>query len=52
MYNIIQSIIDHQWITQGAGDQQYIYYACISLIIIFAVVFVDLIRDIFCSFLR
>lgn len=52
MYDIISQIIDHNYITQGAGEQQYIYYACISLIIILVVVFIDLIRDIFRSFWR
>lgn len=43
MFEIIQSIIDHAWISQGAGDQQYIYYICGSLIVILTCVFVDLV---------
>lgn len=44
MYELIRSIIDHTWQTSGAtGDQQYIYYICGSLIIIFSCVFIDLI---------
>lgn len=52
MYDIIKNIIDHSWITQNAGDQQYIYYICSAVIIILLVVFIDLIRDIFRSFIR
>lgn len=52
MYDIIKNVIDHQWITQSAGDQQYIYYICSAVIVILVVVFVDLIRDIFRSFIR
>lgn len=51
MYDLIQSIVGHNW-TTGSSDQQYIYYCCLALIIIFAVVFIDMIRDIFSSFLR
>lgn len=48
MYDIIAQIIDHSWST-GSSEQQYVYYCCISLIVIFAVVFIDMIRDIFRS---
>lgn len=43
MYDIISSIIDHSWVTQNAGEQQYIYYICSALIIIFSLTFIDLI---------
>ena len=52
MYDIIQQIINHVY--QGNtsyGDQQYIYYICCALIPLFAVVFIDLIRDIFRRFI-
>ena len=52
MYEIISSIIDHNWITQGAGEQQYIYYIVGAVICLLVVVFVDLIRDIFSGFFR
>lgn len=51
MYDIISSIIDHVY-TTGSSEQQYIYYVCCALIVIFAVVFIDLIRDIFLGFFR
>ena len=51
MYDLISDIIGHSWST-GSSEQQYIYYCCLALIVIFAVVFIDLIRDIFSSFLR
>lgn len=50
MYDIIQGIIDHSWISQGAGDQQYIYYICGALIIILTCVFVDLVYRVFRHF--
>jgi hypothetical protein len=53
MYAIIQQIIDHVYQgSNGYGDQQYIYYICCALIPLFAVVFIDLIRDIFRGFFR
>lgn len=52
MYDIIESIIGHTWQSNYTGDQQYIYYACIALIIIFAVVFLDLIYRVFSHFWR
>ena len=51
MYDIISNIIDHNW-TTGSSEQQYIYYICGALIVVFSVVFVDMIRDIFRSFTR
>lgn len=52
MYDIIKSVIDHGWISQNAGDQQYIYYIVGAVICLLIVVFVDLIRDIFSGFFR
>lgn len=42
MYDLIYQIIGHSWST-GSSEQQYIYYACIVLIIMFFVVCVDLV---------
>lgn len=52
MYDIIKAIISHDWITQNAGDQQYIYYICGALIVIFTAVIIDLIYRIFSHFWR
>ena len=52
MYDLIKNIIDHDWISQSAGDQQYIYYIAGSLIIILVVVFIDLIYRVFSYFWR
>lgn len=52
MYDIVSDIINHNWISQGAGEQQYIYYIAGALIPLFAVVFIDIIRDIFSGFFR
>lgn len=52
MYDIINGIIDHTWITQSSGEQQYIYYMCGCLIVIFTVVFIDLVYRIFSHFWR
>lgn len=52
MYEVIETIIGHEWISNYSGDQQYIYYICCAMIPILSVVFIDIIRDIFSSFLR
>lgn len=49
MYDLIEAIIGHAW-TTGDSSQQYIYYACIVLIVIFTVVFIDLIYRVFSHF--
>lgn len=51
MYDIISSIIDHSW-TTNSSEQQYIYYVCCALIVIFSVVFIDFVKDIFSGFFR
>lgn len=52
MYNIIEEIISHEWISNYGGDQQYIYYIVGAVVCLFVVVFIDLIRDIFSGFFR
>lgn len=52
MYNIISNIINHAWITQSAGEQQYIYYIAGALIVILTTVFVDLVYRVFRHFWR
>ena len=52
MYEVIQSIIDHEWVSNYGGDQQYIYYIMCALIPTLSVVIIDIIRDIFSSFTR
>lgn len=52
MYDLISNIIDHTWITQSSGEQQYIYYICGALIIILTVVFIDMIYRVFSHFWR
>lgn len=49
MYDIISRMINHNWI-QGDSAQQYIYYICSALIIIFSVVIIDLVYRIFSHF--
>ena len=49
MYDIISNIIDHNWVT-GSSDQQYIYYICGCLIVIFTVIIIDLIYRVFSHF--
>lgn len=51
MYDIVQQIINHNWITDSK-DQQYIYYIVGALIIIFVVTFIDLVYRIFRHFWR
>lgn len=52
MYDVISDIINHNWVTQNAGEQQYVYYIVGAVIALLVVVFVDLIRDIFSGFFR
>ena len=49
MYDLIDSIISHNW-TTGGSDQQYIYYICGALIIVLTVVFVDMVYRVFSHF--
>lgn len=51
MYDIINDIINHNW-TTGSNEQQYVYYICGALIVLFAVIFIDMIREIFRAFVR
>lgn len=51
MYDILYRIIDHSY-TTGDGMQQYIIYGSIVVIIIFSVVFIDLIYRVFSHFWR
>ena len=50
MYDIVHNIINHTWQSNYTSDQQYIYYICGALIIIFTVVFVDLVYRVFSHF--
>ena len=50
MYDVISDIISHNWITQNAGDQQYIYYIAGTIIVILTVVIIDLVYRIFGHF--
>lgn len=52
MYEIIEAIIDHQWISNYSGDQQYIYYIVASVIIILLCVIIDLVYRVFSHFWR
>lgn len=52
MYDLISNLIDHNWITTNAGEQQYIYYICGAVIIVLLVVFVDLMYRVFRHFWR
>lgn len=50
MYDIVENIISHSWETNYTSDQQYIYYICGALIIVFTMVFVDLVYRVFGHF--
>lgn len=51
MYEIIEGIINHNWVT-GSSDQQYIYYICGTVIVILTVVFIDMVYRVFSHFWR
>lgn len=50
MYDIIENIISHSWESNYTSDQQYIYYICGAVIVIFTVVFIDLVYRVFSHF--
>lgn len=52
MYDILNQIIDHAWISNYSGEQQYVMNMCCALIPILTVVFIDTIKSVFSSFLR
>ena len=55
MYDLIDNIINHVWQTgtsYNSTEQQTLYYICGALIIIFTVVFIDLLYRIFRHFWR
>lgn len=49
MYDIIENLINHNWVT-GTSEQQYIYYICGSLIILFTCVIIDMVYRVFSHF--
>lgn len=42
MYDLISALIDHEYVSNYGGDQQYIYYITGTLIILFSVVIIDM----------
>lgn len=54
MYDLIKGFIDHTWDTSGysSSEQGYVYVIAGILGIVFVVVLIDLIRDVFSRFLR
>ena len=53
MYDLIQGFIDHTWVTTtNQGDQQYIYAISCILLVVFVVKVIDLISDVFHSFIK
>lgn len=51
MYDIISSIIAHNWQSNYTSDQQYIYYIAGAVIIVFAVAFIDAIKTLLAAYL-
>lgn len=51
MYDIISGIIAHTWQSNYTSDQQYIYYICGAVIIVFAVAFIDAIKSLLAAYL-
>lgn len=51
MYDLIENIISHNWVT-SSSDQQIIYYICGALIVILTATFIDLIYRVFSHFWR
>lgn len=51
MYDIISGIIAHTWQSNYTSDQQYIYYICGAVIIVFSVAFIDAIKSLLSAYL-
>lgn len=51
MYDIVNQIINHNW-EVGGSEKQYVYVICGALIVLFSVVIIDIIRDIFHAIFR
>lgn len=51
MYDIIEQMIGHTW-TTGDSAQQYIFYACVAVIIVLTAVVLDLVYRVFSHFFR
>lgn len=52
MYDLISGLIDHNWISTNAGEQQYVYYTCAVLIIMLTTVVIDGVFRVFSHFIR
>lgn len=54
MYQIIQSFINHTWVTgsNAPGDQAYIMAFSLIVLCVMLVVVVDLVRSVFDRFLK
>ena len=52
MYDLIEALINHTWVSNYSGDQQYIYYIAGTVIIILTVVIIDLVYRLFRSILK
>lgn len=50
MYDLVENILNHEYVTNYGGDQQYIYAICGCLVVIFSVTFIDLIYRVFSNF--
>lgn len=44
MYDLVSDIINHSYESSYGGEQQYIYYICAALIVVFSVWVLDLIK--------
>lgn len=53
MYDLIKGFIDHTWDTSmNANEQYFIYGISCVFAVVFVVVLIDLVRDVFSRFLR
>ena len=43
MYQLIFRLIDHEYVSNYSGDQQYIYMICGAFIIVLTAVIIDLV---------
>ena len=52
MYDVINEIINHTWIQQGANEQQYVYMIVGVIICLLTVTSIDLLYRVFNSIFK
>ena len=52
MYDLVNNLIEHEWVSNYAGEQSYIYYICGTLICLLSVVVIDMVYRLMRSLIK